>query len=123
MKADNINLSFELKNGFPIVSTEPEKFGVLGMFLSVWNNSREIKSELIPYINERIEKGKDQIIDSQGNIHINAFEADPLAEAVIDRELTVVTNWDDNNDQCELKTQEFKEITLKWLKFLESQGR
>ncbi len=120
---NNINLSFELKNGFPTVLVEPREFGVLGMFLSVWNNSREIKGELIPYINERIEKGKDQIIDNQGNVHLNAFEADPLAEALIDKELTVITNWDDSSDRCELKTQEFKEIIIKWLEFLESQGR
>lgn len=123
MKVDNINLLFELKNGFPILTTEPREYGILGMFLSVWNSSREVKDELLPYIDERIKKGKDQIIDSQGKIHIKAFEADPLADAVIDKEFTVVTNWDDSSDKCELKTQDFKKITLKWLEFLESQGR
>ncbi len=118
-----INLLFELKNDFPIVLAESREFGVLGMFLSVWNNSGEIKNELIPYIDERIEKGIVQIIDDQGNVHLNTFEADPLAEALIDKELTIITNWDDSNDKCELNTQDFKEIVLKWLEFLESQGR
>ena len=119
----SINLSFELKNGLPMVLVEPREFGVLGMFLSVWNNSREIRGTLIPYVNERIEKGRDQIIDNQGNIHVNAFEADPLAEAVIDKEVTVITNWDDSNDKCELSTKEFKDTIVKWLEFLESQGK
>lgn len=54
MKFDKANLSFELRNGFPFVMAEPKEFGVLAMFLSIWNNSREIKNELIPYIDERI---------------------------------------------------------------------
>ncbi len=119
----SINLSFELKNGFPMAFVEPIEFRVLGMFLSVWNNSREIRGILIPYVDERIEKGRDQIIDNQGNVHINAFEADPLAEAVIDKEVTVITNWDDSNDKCELSTKEFKDTIVKWLEFLESQGK
>ena len=123
MKTHNINISFELRSGFPIITTKPQKFAVLGMFLSIWNSSREVANKLLPYIDERMEKGKDQIIDSQGNVHINAFEADPLADAVIDRELTVITSWDDSNNKCEIETKDFKEIALKWLEFLESHGK
>ncbi|UII33939.1 hypothetical protein LVD17_08940 [Fulvivirga ulvae] len=125
MKINGIEFDFEIKNGFPLakVRSGSENYYLIAMFLTVWNNSRYIKSDLIPYVNERIKKGLEKFIDDEGIENLLSFEADPIGDALIDKDKTIISSWASDKSKCEVPTLIFKNIILEWLDFLEKNGK
>ena len=110
---DKYCLEMLLKNQLSVCVTTKVDNQILASYLSEWYRVSSIKNDLLPEI-EAVVTGKLPFTD---------VGADVVGLAYIEPQTTKLIGSDVGYANMELPTTEFKAIVLKWLEFLENQGR
>lgn len=110
-EVNGIPLRFIEKEGSLYLWILNEVYDDLALFFTIWNTSKDIREDLLPEIEEILSKQKQwENIDAE------------VVSAYVQEDVTEL--WgDDSEKNLKMSTRDFKEITLKWLEFLERQGR
>lgn len=97
-----------IKNRKTSVSQNTE-YEILAQYLDLWRDPRELKNTLLPSINSVL----------VGEIEFNDIGADVVGIALVKKKTTELTGSEIGYLDLELPTEDFREIILEWLEFLE----
>lgn len=90
--------------------SESSEYEILAQYLDLWRDPREIKETLLPGI----------ISVLNGEIDFNDIGADVVGIALVKKQTTELTGSEVGYLDLELPTEDFKNIILGWLEFLEN---
>ncbi|CAL2083505.1 conserved protein of unknown function [Tenacibaculum sp. 190524A02b] len=91
------------------ISSKDNDKQILTHFLSFWENTQDIKEDLLPELNLVITK----------KLKFNDIGADVVGVAYVEKEITKLIGSDIGHSNFELPTEDFKKIILEWLSILE----
>ncbi|SEE16750.1 hypothetical protein SAMN04487765_1626 [Tenacibaculum sp. MAR_2010_89] len=95
------------------IISDSKEIQILAQYLDLWNNSKDIKEDLLPEI--------DSVIN--GELEFNDIGADVVGVAYIEQATTKLLGSDVGYSDFELPTSDFKELIIEWLAILESTDR
>lgn len=113
IQKNNIDITFKYENNSFSSKPNNSSSEILAMFIYLWKHSKDITEDLLPKI-------EDVLV---GRRPFAELGADVVGLAYVKPQTTKLMGSDLGYADLELPTQDFKEIILKWLSFLESGQR
>lgn len=107
---DKYSLKFVFIKGRKTSVSKSPEFEILAQYLDLWRDPREVKETLLPSINSVL----------GGEVEFNDIGADVVGIALVKRQTTELTGSEIGYLDLELPTEDFREIILKWLEFIEN---